>query len=40
MKQRTLTPLLLQQMWIERWDGKLPSTQLGSGTGLMYNINK
>jgi regulator of protease activity HflC (stomatin/prohibitin superfamily) len=40
LKQRTLTPLLLQQQWIEKWDGRLPSTQLGSGTGLMYNINK
>ena len=24
LKQRTLTPLLLQQQWIEKWDGKLP----------------
>ena len=24
MKQSTLTPLLLQQLWIEKWDGKLP----------------
>ncbi len=24
LKQSTLTPLLLQQQWIERWDGKLP----------------
>jgi hypothetical protein len=40
MKQRTLTPLLLQQMWVEKWNGQLPSTQLGSGTGLMFNINK
>lgn len=24
LKQQTLTPLLLQQQWIERWDGKLP----------------
>jgi len=24
LKQQTLTPLLLQQMWIEKWDGKLP----------------
>ena len=21
---KTLTPLLLQQQWIEKWDGKLP----------------
>lgn len=24
LKQSTLTPLLLQQQWIEKWDGKLP----------------
>lgn len=24
LKQRTLTPMLLQQQWIEKWDGKLP----------------
>jgi regulator of protease activity HflC (stomatin/prohibitin superfamily) len=40
LKQRTLTPMLLQQQWIEKWDGKLPTTQLGSGTNMMYNINK
>jgi regulator of protease activity HflC (stomatin/prohibitin superfamily) len=38
LRQKTLTPLLLQQMWIEKWNGKLPSTQLGSGTNMMYNI--
>ena len=40
MKQQTITPMLLQLEWIKKWDGRLPSTQLGSGTGLMYNINK
>lgn len=24
LKQATLTPMLLQQLWIEKWDGKLP----------------
>jgi regulator of protease activity HflC (stomatin/prohibitin superfamily) len=40
LKQSAITPMLLQQMWIEKWDGKLPSTQLGSGTNTMYGINK
>jgi regulator of protease activity HflC (stomatin/prohibitin superfamily) len=40
LKQQTITPMLLQLEWINKWDGKLPSTQLGSGNGLMYNINK
>jgi len=38
LKQQTLTPLLLQQMWIEKWDGKLPQTQLGSNQNLMYQV--
>lgn len=38
LKQQTLTPMLLQQLWIEQWDGKLPTTQLGSGTNMMYNV--
>jgi regulator of protease activity HflC (stomatin/prohibitin superfamily) len=38
LKQQTLTPMLLQQLWIEQWDGRLPSTQLGSGTNMMYNV--
>jgi regulator of protease activity HflC (stomatin/prohibitin superfamily) len=40
LKQQTITPMLLQLEWINKWDGKLPTTQLGSGNGLMYNINK
>ena len=40
LKQQTITPMLLQLEWINKWDGRLPSTQLGSGNGLMYNINK
>ena len=38
LKQKTLTPMLLQQLWIEKWNGKLPTTQLGAGTNMMYNI--
>jgi len=38
MKQQTLTPLLLQLEWINKWNGQLPSTQLGSGTNMMYNV--
>jgi regulator of protease activity HflC (stomatin/prohibitin superfamily) len=40
LKQATLTPMLLQQMWIEKWNGELPTTQLGSGSNTMYNLNK
>jgi regulator of protease activity HflC (stomatin/prohibitin superfamily) len=38
LKQQTLTPLLLQQMWIEKWDGSVPQTQLGQGTNVMFGL--
>lgn len=38
LRQSTLTPMLLQQQWIEKWDGSLPSTQLGSGANVMYGL--
>jgi regulator of protease activity HflC (stomatin/prohibitin superfamily) len=38
LKQSTLTQMLLQQQWIEKWNGQLPQTQLGSGSNLMFNI--
>ena len=38
LRQSTLTPMLLQQQWIEKWNGTLPTTQLGSGSNTMYNI--
>ena len=40
LKQQTITPMLVQLEWINKWDGKLASTQLGARNGLMYNINK
>ena len=40
LRQQTLTPLLLQQMWIERWKGNVPSTVLGSNQNLMFGLNK
>lgn len=38
LKQSAITPMLLQQMWIEKWNGTLPTTQLGAGTNMMYNV--
>ena len=38
LKQRTLTPLLIQQQWIEKWRGNVPTTTLGSGTNVMYGL--
>jgi regulator of protease activity HflC (stomatin/prohibitin superfamily) len=30
LQQQTLTPELLEKMWIEKWDGKLPTTAAGN----------
>jgi regulator of protease activity HflC (stomatin/prohibitin superfamily) len=38
MKQQTITPMLLQLEYIKKWNGVLPTTQLGSGTNMMYNV--
>jgi regulator of protease activity HflC (stomatin/prohibitin superfamily) len=38
LKQRTLTPLLIQQQWIEKWRGNVPTTTLGSSTSVMYGL--
>lgn len=38
MKSSALTPLIIQQMYIEKWDGKLP--QYGTVPQLFKDINK
>lgn len=38
LKQSAITPMLLQQMWIEKWNGQMPTTQLGPGTNMMFNV--
>jgi regulator of protease activity HflC (stomatin/prohibitin superfamily) len=40
LRQQTLTPMLLQQMWVEKWNGELPSTVLGQGSNTFYGLNK
>ena len=38
LRQQTLTPMLIQQQWIEKWKGDVPTTTLGSGTNVMYGL--
>lgn len=38
LRQSSLTPLLVQQQWIQKWDGKLPTTQAGGNTSFMMPI--
>ncbi len=36
----TITPLVLKQKWIEKWDGKLPVYMLGENTNILLDIPK
>lgn len=38
LKQLSLTPEYIEYIKVNRWDGKLPTTQLGSGSGTLLNI--
>ncbi|GAB3947483.1 SPFH domain-containing protein [Spirosoma harenae] len=38
LKQKTLTPLLVQQEWIKKWNGQLPTTQLGANSSTMIQL--
>ncbi|MVM33482.1 hypothetical protein GO755_25825 [Spirosoma sp. HMF4905] len=38
LKQKTLTPMLIQQQWIAKWDGSLPTTQLGTSSSTMIQL--
>jgi regulator of protease activity HflC (stomatin/prohibitin superfamily) len=33
-------PGVLKQQWIEKWDGRLPSTVTGAGTDVILNLGK
>ncbi len=37
LRQKTLTPLLIQQEWVAKWNGVLPTTNAG-GASLMLGI--
>ena len=38
LRQTSLTSLLVQQQWIQKWDGKLPTTQAGGNSSFMIPI--
>ena len=38
LKQKTITPMLLQLEWINKWNGKLPTTMLGDKSTSMIGI--
>lgn len=38
LKTQALTPAILQKMWIEKWDGTLPTTISGSDAKFLLNL--
>lgn len=38
LKSQSLTPAILQKMWIEKWNGELPTVQ--GGQGMMFDMSK
>lgn len=40
LRTQALTPAILQQMWIDKWDGKLPVTMAGGDSKLLLNLPK
>lgn len=34
----SLSTLIIQEDWIEKWDGKLPEVSAGNGAGMMINL--
>lgn len=40
LRTKALTPAILQQQWIEKWDGTLPKVVTGEEAALMLNFSK
>lgn len=40
LQQQTLTRELINKMYIEKWNGVLPTTVTGDSSGLLLNLNK
>jgi len=40
LQTKELSQQILQKMWLEKWDGKLPQVMGGDGSSLIYNLNK
>ena len=40
LRQQSMTPLILQKYWIDKWNGALPSVSAGQSTGFMLNLPK
>lgn len=39
LQQQTLTKEMIQKMWVEKWNGQLPTTMTGD-SGVMFNLGQ
>lgn len=38
LRTHTLSPLWIQEMWVQKWDGRLPTMQTGQGTTTLIQM--
>lgn len=40
LRQQALTPAILKKMWIEKWDGTVPTVITGGNTSAFIDLSK
>lgn len=40
LRTQALTPLILKQQWIEKWDGTVPTVITGGNTSTFLDLSK
>ena len=40
LRQQALTPAILKKMWIEKWDGTVPTVITGGNTSAFLDLSK
>ena len=40
LRQQALTPPILEKMWIEKWDGTVPTVITGGNTSAFLDLSK
>lgn len=40
LRTKSLTPQILQQMWIEKWNGTVPTVTSNGSSGVFLDISK
>ena len=40
LRTQALTPLILKQQWIEKWNGEIPTVVSGGNSGVFLDVSK